>query len=123
MGYRKVPNILTLAEIKDYDGLIVRMKSISYGKVRRLMSLGDDDEGAEEMAAAFAEHLVSWNLEDENDEPVPATAEGVDAQDFEFVMDIIETWLDQVTGPSEKLGKGSENGVTFPGAPVTMEAL
>lgn len=126
MGYRRVPTILTLTEFKGYEGLVVRMKAISYGKVRRLIALSNDtenDEATEEMASAFQEHLVSWNVEDEQGNPVPSTVEGVDAQDFDFIMDIIGGWLDMVTGPTEELGKDSSSGEKFPGAPVTMEAL
>lgn len=125
MGYRKVPTILTLTEFKDHDGLVVRMKPISYGKVRRLVALNDDNstESTEEMASTFQEHLVSWNLEDEAGAPVGVSEAEVDEQDFDFVMEIISGWLDQVTGPSEDLGKGSASGATFPGAPVTMELL
>lgn len=125
MGYRRVPNILTLTEFEGYEGLVVRMKAITYGKVRRMAALSEDDssEATEEMAATFQEHLVSWNVEDERGLPIEPTEENINAQDFEFIMDIIGGWLDQVTGPTPELGKGSTSGETFPGRPLTMEAL
>lgn len=127
MGYRRIPTIYTLDKIKDEDGLIVRMKSISFGKVRRLIALLDGDTGNDEVMGAISDqlvaNLVSWNLEDEHGVPVPETAQGIDDQDFDLILKIVESWLDQITGPDAELGKGSPSGASFPGQPLTMEAL
>lgn len=125
MGYKKVPVIHTLTDIPGEDGLIVRLKSISFGKVRRLIRLSDseDESSMDEISEQFVQALVSWNLEDENDQPVPTTLEGVEDQDFDFIMKIVSAWLDRLTGPSEELGKGSQPGAQFPGQPLTMELL
>jgi hypothetical protein len=127
MGYRKIPTIYTLANLPEEDGLIVRMRAIRIGKVRSLMkamsSQSESDESLDEMFALLLEGLVSWNLEDENGVPVPATAESLDEMELPFVMTILEAWLTQMTGPDEGLGKGSGSGATFPGRPLTMEAL
>lgn len=126
MGYRRVPVIHTLDDIEGERGLVVRVKSVSFGKVRRLLKLMDDDTGdqnvMDEISSQLASSLVSWNLEDE-DGPVPATREAIEEQDFELVMKIVNSWLTQVTGVSDDLGKDSPNGQRFPGQPVTMEAL
>lgn len=125
MGYRRVPVIHTLDEIEGEEGLVVRVKSISFGKVRRLLKLMDDDTAdvMDEISAQLVEALVSWNLEDEDEQPVPATAEGIEGQDFGLVMAIVNTWLSKITGVDDDLGKGSPSGPQFPGQPVTMEAL
>lgn len=124
MGYKKVPVIHTLNSIKDEDGLIVRLKSISFGKVRQLIRLTDseDDSSMDEIAKMFLASLVSWNLEDE-DGPVPTTIEAVEEQDFDFIMKIVHAWLDTMTGTGEELGKDSSGGEKFPGRPLTMELL
>lgn len=127
MGYRRIPTIYTLDKIKGEDGLVVRMKGISFGKVRRLIALLDGDTGNDEVMGAISDqlvaNLVSWNLEDERGVPVPETAQGIDDQDFDLILKIIENWLDQITGPDAELGKGSPSGASFPGQPLTMEAL
>ena len=128
MSYRKVPIIYTLdmGEIKpDYRGLIIRMKSISFGQVRKLIKAteGAEDENFDDILAAITSGLVSWNLEDEDGIPIPATEEGLNDQDFPFVLDIVQGWLDQMTSVGDDLGKGSPSGPQFPGRPVTMEAL
>ena len=124
MGYRKVPTIHTLNDIEGEEGLIVRMKSISFGKVLRLTRLTDseDDSTMEEIISQFLDALVSWNLEDDNG-PIDTTKQAVEDQDFDFVMKIVHSWLDRMTGPGAELGKGSSSGVKFPGQPLTMEAL
>jgi hypothetical protein len=127
MGYRKVPTIHTLDKIEDEDGLIVRVKSIKFGKIRKLMRLTDADESADEsldeIFSLLLENIVSWNLEDEDGIPVPLSVEGLEDQETDLVMSIIEAWIEKMTGSGESLGKGSPSGVTFPGKPLTMEAL
>lgn len=130
MGYRRVPTIYTLDAIKEEDGLVVRMASIRLGKLRRLMALTNDnsagDEGVGEILDLFQESLVSWNLENfEDGAPIPTTKAGVEDQEVELIMRIVEAWMDRMTGtdgPGD-LGKGSTSGGQFPGQPLTMEAL
>lgn len=128
MGYRKIPTIYTLdmtEKSADYEGLVIRMKAISFGKVRRLITATEnaDDENFGEMLDLIVQGLVSWNLEDENGQEIPADINGLDDQDFPFVMDMVEQWLACMTGVDEDLGKGSVSGQQFPGRPVTTEAL
>lgn len=130
MGYRRVPTIYTLDSIPEEEGLIVRMASIRLGKLRRLMRLTADDAAEDdtvgEILDLFQENLVSWNLETfEEGIPVPTTKEGIEDQDIELIMRIVEVWMDRMTGtdgPGD-LGKGSTDGKQFPGQPLTMEAL
>lgn len=129
MGYRRIPTIYTFDNIPDEDGLIVRMKSIRFGKLRRLIALTDDDEADDvaitEIVQLMAESLVSWNLEDEEGNPVPANEEGLCDQDLDFIMKIVDAWTDRLTGSDgpNDLGKDSTDGGKFPGRPLMMEAL
>ena len=128
MGYRKVPTIYHLSFADpDYEGLEITMKSIKIGRVRKLMrilALDDaDQEQMDEMFALLEEGLVSWNLVDDDDQPVPTTIAGIEEQELPFILDIIGTWLDGMTGVSEDLGKGSSSGVTSPVELPTMETL
>lgn len=128
MGYKKVPTIHTLDSIDGEDGLVVRLKSVSFGKVRRLLKLvegSDEQEVMNELVVSLERAIVSWNLEDE-DGPVGTDLASIEAQEFDFVLKIINTWLDKMTGVSSAdgdLGKGSPSGESFPGRPLTMEAL
>lgn len=125
MGYRRVPTIYTLTDVEGHEGLVVRMQGVKFGKVRRMLSIGDDvtDQEMNDIQKMFVGALVSWNLEDENGNPIPANSDGVDDQDFDFILAIINSWMGQMTGPDKDLGKGSSSGGTFPGRPLTMEEL
>jgi len=127
MGYRKVPTIHTLEFSGTYDGLVVRLKGTKFGKVRRMISLLEEDDKndivLDEILDLLAENLVSWNLEEEDGSPVPATKDALNDLEFPMVTEIVNRWLEGMTGPSEELGKGSSSGGQFPGAPVLMEAL
>lgn len=134
MGFKKVPTIHTLTfEGTEYEGLEVRMKSTSVGKMRSMLTLlgGSDDEGDEGSSLAFVdsvidmlvEYMVSWNMEEEDGTPIPADAEGLSDQELPFLLMLSERYLDQLTGPGPELGKGSPAGQQFPGQPPTMEAL
>lgn len=128
MGYRKVPTIYTLDKIPDEDGLVVRMKAIKIGKIRklvRLLGLDDDQmlEALDELFSLLSEGLVSWNLEDEDGAPVPTGMEGIEELELPFLLKVLNCWLENMTGVDEDLGKGSPSGESFPGRPLTMEAL
>lgn len=129
MGYRKTPIIYTLEFDGEHEGLVVRMKSMKIGvmrKIIRLIDSDDDNTGAvlDHMVEQVAKGLVSWNMEDyETGEPIPATLESVDELDYQVLKMILDKWLDLVTGPSEELGKDSPAGGSFPGQPLTMEAV
>lgn len=127
MGYRKIPTIHTIDDVKDEPGLIVRVKGVSFGKVRKLLTLVSSEEKDElvvdKIASMLADNLVSWNLEDEHGTPVPPVLAALDDLEFDFVMKVVNTWLDRMTGTGDELGKDSKSGDRFPGQPVTMEAL
>lgn len=140
MGYNKVPTIYELHfEDPELDGLVIRMKAVKIGKVRKLLRLlnseqGHSDEQMDEMFKLMADGLVSWNLEECDDEgnpvlidgrpvPIPATIEGIEDQEFPFILQILNTWMEGMTGISEDLGKGSGSGVTSPVPLPTMETL
>lgn len=130
MGYkRKVKTVTLQFADPEFDGFecVVRSLPIAeYLRVAKLASTAEEGtESAEAMLKVFAKALVSWNLEDENDRPVPATFEGVVSQDFEFVMDVVAGWMQSMAGVDEKsdLGKGSPSGVTFPEGSIPMEPL
>ena len=128
MGYRKVPTIYSLSFAEEeYEGLEVRMKGLKVGKIRKLMTAihGEDDgeSAVSEMLDLLEEGLVSWNLEEEDGTPVEAGRAGIDDLEMPFVLDILHTWLDGMTGTSGDLGKDSEHGETSPVLLPTMELL
>lgn len=109
------------------EGLHVKLKSLKFGEVRRLIALMDEDdkdvEIMNQISQRLADSIVSWDLQEEDGSPIEPSLDAIDDMDFKEVMELTDKWLDQLTGPSDELGKDSTSGVKFPGQPVTMEAL
>lgn len=94
----------------EYAGLEVRLRRSLPLKLlfefQKVEETGLTAEVIEQFAAAA---LVSWNLEDD-DGPVPATAEGLMGQDVGFVGALIRNWQEVLTQPAAPLGGDSPNG-------------
>lgn len=111
-GYRRERNLYKLV-FDQYPGLVVRTRSASAGMVfdvSRLTDLEPTPDTVEEMFEKFAGVLVSWNLENDEGEPIPATVESLMDEDFDFVMQLIHAWIRAVTGVSAPLEKPSTSG-------------
>ena len=90
----------------DLTGLEVTVRSASALVYKRIAELAsrtysspaseDDIEAATGLYNAFAGVLVEWNLEEPEGVPVPATLDGVEAQDFDLVLALVIAWLDAV---------------------------
>jgi hypothetical protein len=119
MGYQRKVYRLVFDD-PEMDGLEVRAKSVSLGAMRK--AADSDDEFL--MMELFAKALVSWNLEDDG-EPVPATLEGLEDQDPEFVTAIITAWTGTISGvpDASPLGGGSDSGRRSLEASIPMETL
>lgn len=110
----------------DLAGLVVRATSVGTGEFFELSKLADGrfglEEGAE-LVERFSTHLVSWNLEEDDGTPVPATLEGLRSQEFDHVISIIMQWMDAVAGVSAPLAQPSPGGVPSPVESIPMETL
>jgi len=111
----------------EMAGLEVTARSLTTGQFLDLQaSMADKaDEGSvRRMIELLASRLESWNLEDEETGmPVPATLDGILAQELDFTMAIINAWSEAVAGVSAPLAGGSNSGGTSPELSIPMEAL
>lgn len=137
-GYRHQARVYKLT-FEDYPGLEITTKSVSTGRLMKLMRMAvrlqdkdvsdasglteEDAEAVDALFSGFAQALVSWNLEDEDGNPVPATKEGVYDQDFDFILSLINDWIGVVSGTPGDLGKGSNSGPQFPEVSLPMAPL
>lgn len=128
MGYRRPVKTYVLEfEDPEMHGLIVRARKASVKQLMEIMDLADavrekpTKEEINELFGVFADQIKSWNLEDEDGVPVPATLAGLISQDFEFVMPVIYAWIDAIQGVPAPLAQNSGDGAPSPPeAPVAL---
>lgn len=134
MGYvRQRKTYRLIFDDAEFAGLEVVTASASVATYRHIAGLATRDFGvkptADDLAAAdhlfeaFAEVLMSWNLEEPEGVPVPATVDGLRAQDLPFAMAIIVAWMTAVAGVSVPLGLPSSGGDAALVASLPMEVL
>jgi hypothetical protein len=68
----------------------------------------------DKLTAAFAEALVSWNMTDENDQPLPTTLAYLESEDADFVMTCIFQWMNAMNrvDDASPLDSNSQTGTT-----------
>lgn len=71
-----------------------------------------ESQAGEQLYTMFARQLVSWNLDDDDDQPVPCDYDGLKAQDVEFVNMLVQAWAKAIAGVPDDLGKDSDSGET-----------
>lgn len=110
----------------EMNGLQVVAFSGSTGDILNIMGMasGDDtSKGSVETLELFAKNLVSWNLEDDDGLPIPATLDGLKRLDLDFVMLLIQGWVQAVQEVPAPLETPSTSGAPYPEASLPMEAL
>lgn len=132
MGYRLARTVYRLT-FPEFEGLEVMVKSLSTGDLMKIMELSDrvssekssaeEAKSTEALLRRFTKALITWNLEDEDGDPIGVTYEDVADQELPFVKRIIEAWIEVVAGVSEDLGKGSNSGPQFPEVSLPMASL
>src|SRR5829696_3403980 len=88
----------------QYEGLEIKVRSIPIRELTDLMTLDTESEDPQVrassikmMMAAFTDALVSWNMADENGDPLPTTLEYVESEDSDFIMMCISAWMRAIT--------------------------
>jgi hypothetical protein len=119
-------------EDPDLAGIEIRARSVSLGRYLELIKLAaviDDptkmgEEGAlaiEGLFHGFAEALVEWNIDDEAEQPIPATLEGILAEDVDFMLQVIQVWMEVIGDVSGPLGSTSNGGKPSLEAGIPMQ--
>lgn len=129
MTFRRKRKIYSLDfEGTDYEGLQVKVRGLTTGEYLEIVSLSapatEENKETEGLLRMFAEHLVSWNLiDDDTDEPVPTTYDGVTSNDFLMNMYIVNAWTDAIASVPEKTEKKSTPGDDSLVASIPTETL
>jgi len=133
MGFKRpVTNYKLLFEGTEYDGLEITTSSLSVAELQEVTrSSASAVEGdvstalgmvkaSDELLRKFADSIVTWNLEEEDDTPILPSFEAVASLEPAFLMTIVSAWMGAITGVSPDLGKDSGSGETFPEALIPM---
>ena len=119
-----------LLRFEDLPGLEVHMRSVSVGKLMDMAGLADEFKGGDadpakvsELFTMFADRLVSWNLDGDDDKPVPADLAGVRSLDVDLFMAIFEGWFESIVSAPPPLQKPSANGSHPMEGSLPMEPL
>lgn len=135
MGFKRPKTVFDLRFAGDFEGLEVRARSVSLreftamGELSRLEQLGrraptaEDVKDIDALFECFAGALISWNLEEDDGTPVPATLDGIRSQEVDIACRIAVAWIEAVAGVNPDLGKDSSSGETFPVASLPMAPL
>jgi len=140
MGRYQPKRKLYQLRFEDHPGLEVTMKGLS---IEAFMSLARGASALQglDMAALkgpaleaamdqvdglftrFAKSLRSWNLDDDDGQPVPETVDGVRSQELAFILEITMSWMDAIASVDIPLPQPASASGTFPEASLPMEPL
>lgn len=131
MGFRKQARTYSLNWGSDspYPELSVRAKSLPVKELLLLVRTMDavssegiagSGDAMAQLFGLFAGALSEWNLENEDGTPVPATLEGVEGQDLDFVVAVIMEWMKALVGVSPPLPVTSDSGETSPAGSLRL---
>lgn len=86
-------------------------------------ALAFDELPTGEMIEEFARKLRSWNIEDDDDQPVPATLEGLRSLDIGVMLGLIKGWSDAITQVPVPLDRRSTDTLPWEAPDFPTEVL
>lgn len=113
MGYRRKAETLRLTFDGQLEGLEATVRLGSPATMRHVVasaraaeqasSPADQADTILDLCNAFGQLLQSWNYEDEDGTPVPASAEALAAEDLPFVLAVVYGWMDAMAQRAQQL--------------------
>jgi hypothetical protein len=142
MGFTPRSTVYVLEfEGTDYEGLVVRMRASKLGALfegsdlaaasQRLATSVTTNavpapEDVDMMTGQFvtlADHLVSWNIEDDDKAPVPATLDGLKTLEIPLIRRIAQAWQSAMGDVAPPLSNSSSSGLPPDVLHMPMEPL
>jgi hypothetical protein len=127
MGYKPKRKIYNLDFTgTDHEGLRVSIRGLNTGQYMDLFEAKTEAEAGGEtnkLLTIMAGQLVSWNVEDDDDTPVPATLDGIKTQDLDFNLAVVNAWTTAMAGVPAPLEQPSTDGGPSLEASIPVEIL
>ncbi|MFG3510252.1 hypothetical protein ACGF5F_32670 [Streptomyces sp. NPDC047821] len=127
MGYRhQIPRVnVRFEEGHEYHGFEAVLRKLKLGEWLEITGINGDAgvRHVGDQLEKMADRLISWNLEDEEGQPVPTTREAILEQDQGLMLAVLNAWIDGITGVSAPLGPSSPAGEPSLEASIPMETL
>ena len=121
MGYRPKRRVYALDFTgTEYEGLQASVRGMT---VAEELELDGVDMDADLIVKTLVKRLVSWNVEDDQGQPVPTTYEGVCTQDVAMILAMLDAVRKANSGVSDPLPQSSPSGEPSPVASIPMEPL
>lgn len=130
MGYRARVYKLTWPAGHEFEDLEIRLSGLTMEELDKVMSVDDLPENASKeerkqairgMIEVFSEHLLSWNYEDINGNPVGTTPAEVARVDMRVLLPAARRWSQEVSNIPAPLPESSPNGQQSAAPPAVMD--
>ena len=125
-GYRRSRKLYDLT-FEDFPGLEMRCTSLPVGDLLEILQLAESlgarpkPEQVDDLFGRFAEHIVSWNYEDEEGAALKPDLETLKGEDFDFVTKLISGWAQAIAGAPDPT-KAAAGGDLEAGIPMSSPA-
>ena len=103
-------NFENIPELRGFECICTGTTLQRFVEFAALSEQTRNEENVKRQFELFAECLVSWNLDDENDEAVPCTYEGLASQELDFIQAIMGAWMREIASVNAPLAEGSSSG-------------
>ena len=132
MGFKATRTYRLAFADPEYEGLEVVCRSMSVNDMLDMAALAqgvDETNLAASMAQVrrlfemFASSLKSWNIEDDDDTPVPATYDGVMSQDLSVMLKVVMSYIEATASVPPPLAQESSGGARLAEGSIPMETL
>ena len=126
MGFREPESTITIrfAEGHKYHGLEATVRSLSIDEYATGLGwYGSDGWSDGETVAHFYKALISWNLTDKSDQPIPVSE--ARTRDQRLIRELNRAWVQVLVGvhDSDPLPEGSTSGESSPAPAIPMAPL
>ncbi len=119
--FKRNKTYLLAWEEGEFEGLEVLVKSIPTGRYLALLEELRGESAHEAAVLGLVDFIIEWNLEDENDQPVPCTREGIMTADLELVTAVMIAWQNTIGGANIPKEQISPSGLQSVEASLPME--